>query len=355
MILFVSEYPGPQNEKDGMMQRVSAIDGHFAGHERVYLKVSFIRHLLAERRQVAPGATALRLNFFLHLPFIIALVIRARIIYVHSVGNALALLPVYAFKRVVTDLHGAVPEEFRMAGKTLAAWRYELVERIAVRFSWRLVAVSAAMVEHIRSKHRQVTAPFLTIPIFDDVPPGERAAGGHELPLTVIYAGGTQPWQNVDLMLDAMGATKSSCRLHVLTGDEETFREKTLARGLSDRVRIASVSKRDVYDHYRRADLGFVLRDDTPVNRVSCPTKLIEYLSCGVVPIVLQPRIGDFAARGYAYVTLDDFLSGALPPAAELERMRSGNYRVIAALREEARSEMSRLVALCTAEGDARG
>lgn len=351
MILFISEYPSLQNEKDGMMQRVAAIDNQFANCDRVYLKVSFIRYLLPVRQQVAEKVRSYRLNLFFYLPLIIALIIRARIVYIHSIGNALAIIPVYLFKRVVTDIHGAGPEELRMAGKFFAAWRYDLVERITVMFSWRLVAVSSAMVAHICSKYSKMTPAFLTVPVFDDVPAGERVSRQYDAPLTVIYSGGTQSWQNVDLMVEAMKETTASCVFVVLTGDIATFEEKTANVEIRDHVRIASVAKCDVYEYYRQADLGFILRDDSPVNRVACPTKLIEYLSCGVVPIVLQPNIGDFAEMGYAFVTVDDFRLGALPPAVELERMRMVNYQVIDELREMARTEMSRLVADCAVGG----
>lgn len=353
MILFLSEYPGAHNEKDGMMQRVAAIDERFAGHERIYLKISFLRYLLTDKRSVATNATAYRLNLFVHLPLIFALISRARVVYVHSVGNALAIIPAYLFKRVVTDLHGAVPEEFRVAGKPMAAWRYELVERIVVRFSWRLIAVSSAMVAHINDKYQSVSPTFLKIPIFDDVPAVERDIRRPGAPLTVVYVGGVQTWQNVDLMLEAMQTTAALCRYVILTGDETTFKVRAEATGLEGKLQIASVPKHEVYDHYRSADLGFVLRDDTLVNRVACPTKLVEYLACGVIPIVIQPRIGDFADLGYEYVTLDNFIRGEIPAAAELDAMRRTNYRVIHGLREAAGTEMERLVALCKGEGGA--
>ena len=55
--------------------------------------------------------------------------------------------------------------------------------------------------------------------------------------------------------------------------------------------------------------LGFVLRDDVLVNRVACPTKLLEYIQYGVLPIVLSDAIGDFKELGYKYIGLDDFVN----------------------------------------------
>ena len=35
-------------------------------------------------------------------------------------------------------------------------------------------------------------------------------------------------------------------------------------------------------------------REEILVNAVACPTKLVEYMYWGVVPVVITPNIGDF-------------------------------------------------------------
>ena len=76
---------------------------------------------------------------------------------------------------------------------------------------------------------------------------------------------------------------------------------------------------------YGAADLGLILRDDTPVNRVACPTKLAEYLYFGLVPVVRSPRLGDFPELGYAYVTEEEFREGFIPDAASRRWMAEQN------------------------------
>lgn len=51
----------------------------------------------------------------------------------------------------------------------------------------------------------------------------------------------------------------------------------------------------------------FVLRDDILVNQVACPTKIVEYLNYGIIPIVLSENIGDFKELGYEYLSINDF------------------------------------------------
>ena len=346
MLLFLSSYPDAASEKDGMMQRINSIDRQFNSVERAYLKVSVLGNLHGRKERRNGNLTIYRLNLFLHLLTIMRLLLHARCIYVHSVGNVLALLPVYLFRKVVTDMHGAVPEEFQLAGRPAAAARYAPVERVAVLRSRAVVTVSHAMAEHLKAKYRLPNLPFLNVPIFDEVTL-ERGEGPAAAKPTVIYAGGAQAWQNVELMLDAMTKSQGACDFVILTGDADTFRSKISERKLSG-VTIATVAKEEVYGYYARADYGFVLREDTVVNRVACPTKLVEYLSCGVIPIVIQPVIGDFDRYGYSYLTLDRFIRGDFPSPAETGEMRINNYRVIRSMKEGALQEMHRLVGLCS-------
>jgi hypothetical protein len=88
-----------------------------------------------------------------------------------------------------------------------------------------------------------------------------------------------------------------------------------------------------VKDHYLAHEYGFVLRDESLVNRVACPTKLVEYLYWGVLPVVITPRIGDFDAGSLRAVTLEQFLRGELPDAASRPlRMRRHNQTAVLAL-----------------------
>jgi len=344
MILFVSRYPDSTGEKDGMMQRVAAVDKCFAAWDRVYLGISFFGNLRRSTEVVSDRATVHKVNFFLHFPAIFRMALQAGGIYIHSIHNSFRALPLYLFRNVVTDLHGVFPEELRFYGKRMGSMLYGLIERIAVRRSRALVVVTEVMADHVRTKYGDFPARIYTVPIFDDSPIGgtDRRTQG---PLIAIYSGGSQKWQNIDLMMDAVARAPHHGPLVILTPDVPYFERKAAEYGLTGRAKVLTVPKSAVYEHYRRAALGFVLRDDSIVNRAACPTKLVEYLSCGVIPVVLQPEIGDFARRGYAWIGLEQFLSGDLPSCEELEAMRSANYRLLRDMRDAAGVMMARLVA----------
>jgi hypothetical protein len=98
------------------------------------------------------------------------------------------------------------------------------------------------------------------------------------------------------------------------------------------------VDKAGLVHHYARADLGFVLRSESIVNRVACPTKLIEYMRFGIVPIVISPKIGDFEDYGYQFVTLEEFEQGIIPSRSQLAEMAQANFAVLHRLQDEFRS-----------------
>lgn len=349
MLLFFADYPKKTSEKDGMMQRIMAVDRCFSDADRTYVKISFLKYFKAEKAHIKKNLTIYRLNFFCHFFRILYLSFQATCIYVHSVGNALAILPLYFVRQIITDMHGAVPEEFALAGKRLAVIRYAQVEWIAVRFSRAIVTVSKGMEVHLLEKYSLTRLPTFNVPIFDEVTVERSAEKEHGRAPRVIYAGGAQVWQNVDLMLESIKRAKCRCSCTFLTGDVAIFQEKVAALGLEG-ITIASIPKEEVYDFYSHSDYGFVLREDTLVNRVACPTKLVEYLSCGVIPIVIHPAIGDFADYGYSYLSLQRFLDGDFPEPDELEKMRENNYRVIGKMKKTALAEMRRLVSFCSGD-----
>lgn len=352
MILFVANYPDKEGEKDGMMQRVVAVDRHFTRNERVYLAISFFGNLRRRTEKLSDKLSVHKVNFFLHFLLILRLGFSARGIYVHSVHNGFRALPLYLCRNIVTDLHGVFPEELGYYGKKTGSALYGVIERIAIRGSRSVIVVTDAMADHLRTKYGDFPAGIYTIPIFDDFTIGRKETGSASDTLVAIYSGGAQKWQNIDLMMDAMARARTDFSFVILTPDVPFFERKVAEYGLAGRVKVLTVQKSDVYGHYLRSDLGFVLRDDSVVNRAACPTKLVEYLASGVIPVVLQPEIGDFARRGYAWIGLEQFVSGDLPSKEKLEEMRVNNYRLVRCMRDSADEAMQRMVTEFTAAGN---
>jgi hypothetical protein len=141
--------------------------------------------------------------------------------------------------------------------------------------------------------------------------------------MAVIYSGGLQTWQNIEKMLEAAAMVKK-VRYVFLSGEAGVLSESAAQAGVCS-FECRAVQPQEVADYYLRCTFGFVLRSDTIINNVACPTKLVEYMYWGVIPIVLTSHIGDFEAYGFRYITLEDFIQSSLPDDASIAIMRASN------------------------------
>lgn len=256
------------------------------------------------------------------------LVLRAPWIYVHTVHLARFLVPFLDRARVFVDVHGIAPEEEALYGNMANASFFEEVERAVWQSAAGVACVTDAMRIHLAAKHGPRAGPTAVLPIFEGAERPARAPAPAG-PATVLYSGGAQRWQCVDDMIDLVAKAPGGLRWVFLSHEPHEFEGRLSARGLASRAEIRSVRKRELAPLYLAADYGLVLRDPIAVNRVSCPTKLVEYLAYGMIPVVKDPNLGDFLAAGYRTVSVDDVRAGRLPGTAEREQMRRDNYAAL--------------------------
>lgn len=257
--------------------------------------------------------------------------VKAKLVYVHSIYQAEKILLTYSFlaDKIVTDLHGLVPEELEKMDEAENAKRLARVEKDVFQSGKIFVAVSQAMVDYYKTKYSNAkNVKWIILPIFSSSSKTIDVNKRNQ----VIYAGGAQPWQNVELMVQAVNKKYQDYEFVLLTHEPGKFRR--ISQKAKIRTLIKSVSSKEIVDYYKKSSLGFVLRDDSPINRVSCPTKLIEYLAHGVVPIVKSPELGDFNRLGYAYFKIDRFINKKISEeeirkAAEKNKAIFGEFQKI--------------------------
>lgn len=347
MILVIGQLPARENARDGMVQRIASVDALFGAEPRVYLAP---RHEPQEGEpfqlsEAAPGLRAGRPNLFdrADVEQMVALARQARAVYVHSVHWAQHVLPLYLLGHVITDLHGVVPEEQRMLGHPEEAAQLERVERFALTHGLATVVVSGVMAAHLRAKYPGLSPRLLELPNLSQLPAPDVLDKPSPGPVRILYAGGTHAWQKVPRMLQALQLQRGGCAVDFLTPDLEFMRREVQAAGLDGRLSVRSVAPAEMPSEYARAHFGFVLRDDHVVNRVSCPTKLQEYLAHGVLPIVESRALGDFEELGYCTVPVEQFERGALPQGEAWREAVAQNRRVYGALRDRTAAGMEAL------------
>jgi glycosyltransferase involved in cell wall biosynthesis len=324
-LLFLAPYPTPKNIKDGMISRVNAIDQFAEGMPRSYLEISSVRIRKKEVKQTGL-VTVYRVNALLHFWLIARLVLNAEKIYSHSIHGftfAWQWLP-FTKADVILDVHGVVPEEIRFFSRYPFRYPYyAFIERVVFRKAKQVIFVTYAMKRHFLTKYRKLKSLlhvysiyphnlFKSNPVrvFDD----ER--------VNIIYSGGIAAWQNIDLMLQAIKANLSPrIKYTLLVSDKKYVLDKMSQLGIDPSVvEVDSVLPDQLAGYYSQADYAFVLRDDNVVNRVANPTKIVEYLSYGIIPIVLSPNIGDYNERGYEYLSLNDFNTEIHKPAGPSQK-----------------------------------
>ncbi|MDR2051747.1 MAG: glycosyltransferase [Deltaproteobacteria bacterium] len=346
-IIFFGGYFYREREQDGYFQRIAAIDSLFDDTLRIYVDFH-ARPAYYEVRWItrpAPSTvvfscTGSRLRLVRIAVCIAVLAIRYRRIYFHSV---LAMRwPFFYLLRIpgmrsVMDVHGVVPEEFRYHNDFYSAVRFEKLEGFAIRYARFIIVVTESMGHYLRLKYRECLrgrlASFPILPIV--MPESGHTKRNAEKPV-VVYAGGLHKWQLLPRMAEAIAKQPNLCLYRIFTPQPEEFR-KLLPEHLRDypTILVDSKSREELMFHYQSCDYGFILRDDCVVNHVACPTKLVEYMAVGIVPIVNCPKIGDFAEKGFRYITLADFERGILPDEKTRRCMASENLVIYERMKAE--------------------
>lgn len=348
-ILIIGRIPDKQNEQDGMIQRELAIDNLLSAYNRVYVEniIPELFYLKFPRKHIQNFLYCcnnklkclknkkVKLFKFTTKKNIYTLCENAKKIYIHSLyslNNINDRNFLEKFKdKIIIDIHGCVVEEleFYNQEKSIIQNMQNLESEYFTSVN-TLIAVSNSMIKFYKNKYPQIKTNFIILPIFNLF---DYKKNTNNNKLKIIYSGGTAKWQNIDLMTNVIKKLYTQYDITILTPDIETFKQKLGDN--DDRIEIKTVPSNELYKEYQTADLGFILRDDINVNKVACPTKLIEYLQFGIIPIVKHPAIGDFAELNYSYIPLEQLIAGQLPAKTELLKMRENNYNVIDKLNKQ--------------------
>lgn len=342
-IVFFGGYFYPERQSDGYFQRIQIVDRMFTDRWRVYVESDELkgRNIWFDRPE--PNVLVLRINGSKKRRMLVRMlalmaVLRCRKIYFHSVlrmyDNRFGQLLHLPFIRKAVDIHGVVPEEFRMHNDFFSAVLYEKEERLAVQKAGIVIVVTEAMKNYLQQKFRgALKARSVSFPIFPRFTPTHATRPLIDGKPVVVYAGGLHKWQQVPKMIDAIIRTADQCN-HRFYCPEPQIVKDMLPAELLGSVIVEGKTHAELMTLYPQCHYGFILREDIIVNRAACPTKLVEYLAMGIVPIVDCEDIGDFKALGMRYITLEYFLAGNLPDEAQRVALAEANLSVYDRLKE---------------------
>lgn len=331
-----------ENEKDGYVQRIKAIDTMVLSDMcRVYLYDEGVvcDAMRFDIIDALHGYIVFNSHNKQHLQEIQKLVKKCGTTYTHSVlrfmedRTSRELWKIFDYDDVTNywDVHGTVPEEYSLSGSELGRELANNIEKTMAEKVDVVVVVTQAMGRYLQKKYPSMKARIIVVPILNKelLKPEQCEKDMTKQKLTVVYAGGTQPWQNIGLMQDIVETTSDIYEHRLYVPDTEEFWKLWGGRKRNGKFFVESKSPEELYMEYKKCDLGFVLRDPSPVNYVACPTKIIEYLKFGIIPIMKSEEIGDFVDLGMKYISYNELLKGTLFPADQRRQMISENYKVL--------------------------
>ncbi len=208
---------------------------------------------------------------------------------------------------LITDLHGVTPEEIaytRPASKAREAAIRSATSALShiVGQSDAIICQSPAMIDHLQQKYGRSKGPMHPFPCsmrpdlfrYSQQDRDEIRAlfGIRDDDSLFVYCGSLAKWQKVDYAIKVFGQLlnlySAKAKFLILTAeDTNELMELAAQQGLDEKQFIVRQVPHDKVPAYLSAcDIGFLIREDITVNRVASPTKLGEYLACGLPVIV---------------------------------------------------------------------
>jgi|DewCreStandDraft_5_1066085.scaffolds.fasta_scaffold26724_1 hypothetical protein len=359
-ITFVGQYPTQENIRDGFIQRIKDIDDLFSEVHRIYLDVR-IKDYFKPRRIEVGNVTIFKLNYFFHFFKIISVLFKSEIIYIHSVYNGFKIIPHLFFvsrrkRKICLELHGAFPEESKYYGELLNPYIFSLVEKWILKKSHYVVYVSSQFKDYIQYKWNftSTVESFIIPTVASNVVKKESAEKIKEISsrfdiqdndVVFLYSGSTKKWQKIESTLETISkiAHNPRYKFFLLTGYLEDMKRLLKKFNLDEhpRIFVLSLTPEEISGYYEIAHYGFILRDDHILNRVASPTKLFEYLSYGIIPIMESLNIGDFLQYDCEYLKVGD-VTDNMHPRKSLRNIQSAQliYKLYSTERQRLRNSI---------------
>lgn len=209
------------------------------------------------------------------------------------------LMSYTSFKRIKTFfwVQGVVPEESFMRNQSKLRFNIlSFLEKLALKISDAHVFVSDYMVSFYKEKYNFKSMNYTIVPCSSDL----KYTGIEKIRNSFCYIGGLSKWQKIEEALKIYSDIQNkldNSEFHLITRDIE--QAKVIIdkyENIKSKIKIYSLDNRkEIEETLSKMEFGFLLREDVPVNNVSSPIKLAEYLSCDV-NVIISDSIYSYAS-----------------------------------------------------------
>lgn len=265
---------------------------------------------------------------------------------------------------VCFDGRGAIAaewEEYDIVPSATLRAEIESVERRAVIDSDIRLAVSEKLVEYWRERFGYAGDDHVVVPCTlrtGFAPPlldesarvtRRKQLGFSAEDVVLAYSGSASGWQSFELLEEQLDLQlRRDHRMAVLFLAPMNLDDLELARKHPGRVRQAWLPHEEVAATLAACDYGILVRERTVTNRVASPTKLAEYLACGL-PVLISEELGDATQLvrelGCGRILADGALGDVELPPVDLEtRQRMMNIALTQLTKDAFREQYVRIL-----------
>ena len=154
--------------------------------------------------------------------------------------------------------------------------------------------------------------------------PANKTPGQLSKKNTLVYVGSVSTWYMLKEMIDfAIMANKAGLAdKFIIVTHETDYAKKALKIGCDDFISVVSANRDEVQNYISSASIGLAFYKPGYSRKGCCPTKLGEYLACGV-PVIINSGVGDSDALVMGErvgVVLDEFSESEYSRAIDIIR-----------------------------------
>lgn len=212
-------------------------------------------------------------------------------IVVARIADATKLI-IRGYKRIVMWFQGIEPEESYMIHKNYIRYTIlSILEYVIIKKSKFYFFVSQEMKRHYEKKYKVVFKKnkYYCMPCLNTNIQKTTFFTKDKYNLNYFaYVGSMAPWQKFDNIIKVYKKIEKmdlpNTKLFVFTAEsnkaEELLEKENIENYIIDYVENDKLPKA-----LEKIKFGFIIRENTSVNRVATPTKISTYLSCGIIPI----------------------------------------------------------------------